>query len=139
MSQFKAKLSPPCLSAVLWRCLSTLLIFLHLLEETSLLVLLPVGLGACVEVFGIISLLQQKVSNKDQAETNEADLSSRQVWKVFKVFNIQWLSKSSKVHVSMVPFSRLLTVVLTFYIKYIYSPLTGCSLICILAAFWLFF
>ncbi|KAG8010205.1 Cleft lip and palate transmembrane protein 1-like protein [Nibea albiflora] len=36
--------------SVLWRSLSTLLIFLHLLEETSLLVLLPVGLGACVEV-----------------------------------------------------------------------------------------
>uniref|UniRef100_A0A8C8E2G6 Lipid scramblase CLPTM1L n=1 Tax=Oryzias sinensis TaxID=183150 RepID=A0A8C8E2G6_9TELE len=35
--------------SVLWRCLCTLLIFLHLLEETSLLVLLPVGLGACVE------------------------------------------------------------------------------------------
>uniref|UniRef100_A0A665TIA9 Lipid scramblase CLPTM1L n=1 Tax=Echeneis naucrates TaxID=173247 RepID=A0A665TIA9_ECHNA len=47
--------------SVLWRSLSTLLIFLHLLEETSLLVLLPVGLGACVEV-----------------------------WKVFKVFKIQW-------------------------------------------------
>ncbi|XP_004077794.1 cleft lip and palate transmembrane protein 1-like protein [Oryzias latipes] len=46
--------------SVLWRCLCTLLIFLHLLEETSLLVLLPVGLGACVEV-----------------------------WKVFKVFKIQ--------------------------------------------------
>uniref|UniRef100_A0A3Q3NNI3 Lipid scramblase CLPTM1L n=1 Tax=Mastacembelus armatus TaxID=205130 RepID=A0A3Q3NNI3_9TELE len=38
--------------SVLWRSLGTLLIFLHLLEETSLLVLLPVGLGACVEVFG---------------------------------------------------------------------------------------
>ncbi|XP_072250706.1 lipid scramblase CLPTM1L-like isoform X1 [Leuresthes tenuis] len=50
--------------SVLWRCLSTLLIFLHLLEETSLLVLLPVGLGACVEV-----------------------------WKVFKVFNIQFSKK----------------------------------------------
>uniref|UniRef100_A0A3Q3W5F0 Lipid scramblase CLPTM1L n=1 Tax=Mola mola TaxID=94237 RepID=A0A3Q3W5F0_MOLML len=46
--------------SVLWRSLSTLLIFLHLLEETSLLVLLPVGLGACAEV-----------------------------WKVFKVFKIQ--------------------------------------------------
>ncbi|XP_041843129.1 cleft lip and palate transmembrane protein 1-like protein [Melanotaenia boesemani] len=50
--------------SVLWRCLSTLLIFLHLLEETSLLVLLPVGLGACVEV-----------------------------WKVFKVFKIQMNKK----------------------------------------------
>ncbi|XP_039973260.1 cleft lip and palate transmembrane protein 1-like protein [Xiphias gladius] len=53
--------------SVLWRSLSTLLIFLHLLEETSLLVLLPVGLGACVEV-----------------------------WKVFKVFKIQLQWKSSK-------------------------------------------
>uniref|UniRef100_A0A3B5PU29 Lipid scramblase CLPTM1L n=1 Tax=Xiphophorus maculatus TaxID=8083 RepID=A0A3B5PU29_XIPMA len=55
---------------VLWRCLGTLLIFLHLLEETSLLVLLPVGLGACVEVL---------------------------VWKVFKVFKIQI---SRRCHVS---------------------------------------
>uniref|UniRef100_A0A667Y3Y6 Lipid scramblase CLPTM1L n=1 Tax=Myripristis murdjan TaxID=586833 RepID=A0A667Y3Y6_9TELE len=56
---------------VLWRCLSTLLIFLHLLEETSLLVLVPVGLGASVEV-----------------------------WKVFKVFKIQvqWKSSKSLIH-----------------------------------------
>ncbi|XP_008321633.1 cleft lip and palate transmembrane protein 1-like protein isoform X4 [Cynoglossus semilaevis] len=53
--------------SVLWRSLSTLLIFLHLLEETSLLVLLPVGLGAFVEV-----------------------------WKVCKVFKIQLQLKSSK-------------------------------------------
>ncbi|XP_031154577.1 cleft lip and palate transmembrane protein 1-like protein isoform X1 [Sander lucioperca] len=57
--------------SVLWRSLSTLLIFLHLLEETSLLVLLPVGLGACVEV-----------------------------WKVFKVFKIPLQWKSSKLHVN---------------------------------------
>ncbi|XP_028282189.1 cleft lip and palate transmembrane protein 1-like protein [Parambassis ranga] len=56
--------------SVLWRCLGTLLIFLYLLEETSLLVLLPVGLGACVEV-----------------------------WKVFKVFKIQLHCKSNKLHV----------------------------------------
>ncbi|KAM9851510.1 lipid scramblase CLPTM1L-like [Aulostomus maculatus] len=51
--------------SVLWRSLCTLLIFLHLLEETSLLVLLPVALAASVEV-----------------------------WKVFKVFKIhvQWRS-----------------------------------------------
>ncbi|XP_068180172.1 lipid scramblase CLPTM1L-like [Antennarius striatus] len=59
-------------NTVLWRCLSMLLIFLHLLEQTSLLVLLPVGLGACVEV-----------------------------WKVFKVFNIQPQLKNSKLHVKM--------------------------------------
>nr|XP_046256786.1 cleft lip and palate transmembrane protein 1-like protein [Scatophagus argus] len=57
--------------SVLWRSLSTLLIFLHLLEETSLLVLIPVALGACVEV-----------------------------WKVFKVFKIQLQWKSSRLHVN---------------------------------------
>uniref|UniRef100_A0A3Q3N783 Lipid scramblase CLPTM1L n=1 Tax=Mastacembelus armatus TaxID=205130 RepID=A0A3Q3N783_9TELE len=58
--------------SVLWRSLGTLLIFLHLLEETSLLVLLPVGLGACVEVFGAardLILLQQNVSGKTNRET----------------------------------------------------------------------
>ncbi|XP_062254431.1 lipid scramblase CLPTM1L-like [Platichthys flesus] len=57
--------------SVLWRSLSTLLIFLHLLEETSLLVLLPVGLGACVEV-----------------------------WKVFKVYKFKLLWKSSNLHLN---------------------------------------
>uniref|UniRef100_A0A3B4F5Q9 Lipid scramblase CLPTM1L n=1 Tax=Pundamilia nyererei TaxID=303518 RepID=A0A3B4F5Q9_9CICH len=57
---------------VLWRSLGALLIFLYLLEETSLLVLLPVGLGACVEV-----------------------------WKVFTVFKIQIQCKGNKLHVSM--------------------------------------
>ncbi|PWA33469.1 hypothetical protein CCH79_00007507 [Gambusia affinis] len=56
--------------SVLWRCLGTLLIFLHLLEETSLLVLLPVGLGACVEVLAM-------------------SFKPKIVWKVFKVFKIQ--------------------------------------------------
>ncbi|KAK2910444.1 lipid scramblase CLPTM1L-like isoform X2 [Channa argus] len=55
--------------SVLWRSLSTLVIFLHLLEETSLLVLLPVGLGACVEA-----------------------------WKLFKVLNIPVKWKGSKLH-----------------------------------------
>uniref|UniRef100_A0A3B4F7J6 Lipid scramblase CLPTM1L n=1 Tax=Pundamilia nyererei TaxID=303518 RepID=A0A3B4F7J6_9CICH len=44
---------------VLWRSLGALLIFLYLLEETSLLVLLPVGLGACVEV--VISISGNKL------------------------------------------------------------------------------
>ncbi|XP_041799172.1 cleft lip and palate transmembrane protein 1-like protein [Chelmon rostratus] len=84
--------------SVLWRCLSTLLIFLHLLEETSLLVLLPVGLGACVEV-----------------------------WKVFKVFNIQWLSKSSKVHVNKLDEEERRTVEYdtqaSRYLSYLVYPL----------------
>ncbi|KAF3839983.1 hypothetical protein F7725_018700, partial [Dissostichus mawsoni] len=49
--------------------LSTLLIFLHLLEETSLLVLLPVGLGAFLEV-----------------------------WKLFTVYKVQFQWRSSKLH-----------------------------------------
>ncbi|KAM6909873.1 lipid scramblase CLPTM1L-like [Xenentodon cancila] len=50
--------------SVLWRCLCTLLIFLHLLEETSLLVLLPVGLGACVEVWKVFKAFKIQISKK---------------------------------------------------------------------------
>ncbi|KAM8734816.1 lipid scramblase CLPTM1L-like [Acanthopagrus schlegelii] len=82
--------------SVLWRSLSTLLIFLHLLEETSLLVLLPVGLGACVEV-----------------------------WKVFKVFNIQL--KSSKLHVKKLDEEERKTVEYdaqaSRYLSYLVYPL----------------
>ncbi|KAM6994516.1 lipid scramblase CLPTM1L-like isoform 2-T2 [Tautogolabrus adspersus] len=84
--------------SVLWRSLSTLLIFLHLLEETSLLVLLPVGLGACVEV-----------------------------WKVFKVFNFQFQWKSSKVNVSKVDEEERKTVEYdtqaSRYLSYLVYPL----------------
>lgn len=40
--------------SVMWRCFSSLVIFLHLLEDrVSLLVLLPVGVGAIVEVWKV--------------------------------------------------------------------------------------
>ncbi|KAM3614393.1 uncharacterized protein V6R79_013391 [Siganus canaliculatus] len=84
--------------SVLWRSLSTLLIFLHLLEETSLLVLLPVGLGACVEV-----------------------------WKLFKVFNIQMQWKSTKLHVKKLDEEERKTVEYdsqaSRYLSYLVYPL----------------
>lgn len=84
--------------AVLWRSLGTLLIFLHLLEETSLLVLIPVGLGACVEV-----------------------------WKVFKVYKIQLQWKSFKLHVNKMDDEERKTVEYdtqaSRYLSYLVYPL----------------
>uniref|UniRef100_A0A3Q2XWJ7 Lipid scramblase CLPTM1L n=1 Tax=Hippocampus comes TaxID=109280 RepID=A0A3Q2XWJ7_HIPCM len=65
--------------SVLWRSLCTLLIFLHLLEETSLLVLLPVGLA------NRHRRLSVKVNKLDEEErrTVAFDTQAWQLWRMW--------------------------------------------------------
>jgi len=72
---------------VIWRCVSTSIIFLYLMDEkTSLLVLVPAGIGAIIEVWKVTKALKIKITfdswkpsiqfgekSKSEKETEEFD------------------------------------------------------------------
>jgi len=48
---------------VIWRCVSTLIVFLYLLDEqTSLLVLVPTGISAVIEIWKVLKAFKVKIS-----------------------------------------------------------------------------
>uniref|UniRef100_A0A665TWF2 Lipid scramblase CLPTM1L n=1 Tax=Echeneis naucrates TaxID=173247 RepID=A0A665TWF2_ECHNA len=58
--------------AVLWRCFSTIVIFLYLLDEqTSLLVLVPAGIGTIIEVSSYIVVLFSHVKQFGKLDESE--------------------------------------------------------------------
>lgn len=67
--------------AVLWRCFSTIVVFLYLFDEqTSLLVLIPAGVGSIIEVWKVKKALKIQVSWKGGKPTfmfGELDESER--------------------------------------------------------------
>ncbi|KAK1879931.1 Cleft lip and palate transmembrane protein 1-like protein [Dissostichus eleginoides] len=55
--------------AVLWRCFSTIVIFLYLFDQqTSLLVLIPAGIGSIIEVWKVKKALKIQFGKMDESE-----------------------------------------------------------------------
>ncbi|XP_047126196.1 lipid scramblase CLPTM1L [Hydra vulgaris] len=83
----KSSMEGMSIRSVVWRCVSTTIIFLYLLDEkTSLLVLVPAGVGTVIEFWKVTKALKIKIEwkttfpnvqfgtkSKSELETNEID------------------------------------------------------------------